>query len=355
MARLGSGMGNLRDSPLAAELLEELPIGVIVVDADGKVVLYNRHEERMAQRSRANVVGRSFFTEVAPCMRVRELAEPFERGIAEGRLHEDLELSFPFPFHERPRDVVVRLRSRLLDGKPHGVFFLQDVSASRVVERTRASLTELSVHDLKNPLTAAIVNLEFIAEEVQGGTETHGAAEDGLVAARRLQRMLGNMLDLNRLQTGEMPVVRRRGDARELLRAVAHESRMLARGAGVELDISAEDSLEAPFDEQIMRRALDNLVDNAIRMTPPGGRVRLEGRREGEGVALCVIDEGPGVPAPMRGMIFEPRTRLDDTPGLNRGLGLTFVRLAVLAHGGRVTVDDAPKRGAVFAMVIPAG
>lgn len=347
-------MGNLRDSPLAADLLEELPMGVIVVDAEGKVVLFNRYEERMAQRRREDVVGRSFFTEVAPSMRLRELAEPFARGIDEGGLHQDLELSFPFPFHERPRDVLVRLRPQLLDGKLHGVFFLEDVSASRAVERTRARLTELLVHDLKNPLAVAAGNLELIADELEPGSPTHEAAADGLLATERLRHMLGTMLDLNRLQTGEMPIVRRPSDARQLLEAVAEESRILARSAGVEIDVSADEGVLAPFDEHIMRRALDNLVDNAIRMSPEGGRVRLEGRRDADAITLRVIDEGPGVPAAMRDVIFEPHARLEQTPGMNVGLGLTFVRLAARAHGGRVTIGDAPKRGAMFSMVIPA-
>jgi signal transduction histidine kinase len=102
---------------------------------------------------------------------------------------------------------------------------------------------------------------------------------------------------------------------------------------------------------------LDNLLSNAIEHSPQGGVVRVAVSLCDEGIEFAVSDQGPGVPPEFRERIFEKFQRLENrksVPGANRGLGLTFCRLAVEAHGGTIWVDDAPLGGALFRALLPA-
>jgi signal transduction histidine kinase len=110
-------------------------------------------------------------------------------------------------------------------------------------------------------------------------------------------------------------------------------------------------------DGAVLRRVLDNLLSNAIEHSPQGGVVRVAVAPCEEGIEISVSDQGSGVPPEHREKIFEKFQRLESrksVPGANRGLGLTFCRLAVEAHGGTIWVDDAPGGGALFRALLPA-
>lgn len=188
--------------------------------------------------------------------------------------------------------------------------------------------------------------------------ESKAALVDATGAATRLRRMLGNLLDITKLETGTMVLDRRPHDAATLLGAVARAARGVAREQGVTVLVEPVlDSLPAQFDHQVVRRALDNLVDNALRYAPKGSAVRLHGRLEQEMLVLEVADDGPGIPDELRERIFEAYARLAPPEGssdFNHGLGLTFVRLAAFAHGGTASVASGPGRGSVFRITLPA-
>src|SRR4051812_4256284 len=116
-------------------------------------------------------------------------------------------MSFPFPFNERPRDVKVRLCSFDVGDQPYGFLLIEDTSLRRSVDRMREQLQNLLVHDLKNPLAAISMNLEFLQslDTVRDLPDAAEALTDALGAARRLNRMTVNLLDISRLETASMP------------------------------------------------------------------------------------------------------------------------------------------------------
>src|SRR5206468_723530 len=110
-------------------------------------------------------------------------------------------------------------------------------------------------------------------------------------------------------------------------------------------------------DPGVLRRVIDNLVANAVEHSPAGSSITLAVRAREEGLEISVADQGSGIPEAHREKIFEKFTRLElREAGLvgNRGLGLTFCRLAVEAHGGTIWVDEAPGGGACFRLLLPA-
>lgn len=340
-------------------LFEQLPVGVVLLDDAGRVVHYNRYEEQLAGRKREAVLGKEFFREVAPCMNVRELGGRFYAEIGRRTLGVQLEFAFPFP-HSQPRDVMVRMTSFDVEGRPYGCLLIEDVSAKRSVERMKETLSSLLVHDLKNPLAVAMTNVGILRDidAVTADPDAREALEGALRAGRRLQRMIHNLLDVARLESPTMPLARAPADVTSIARAAIDEQRPIAQLRGVRLELHAPDRpVMATVDDDVLRRAIDNLVENGARYARAKVDVRVDDDGAG-GVRVTVDDDGPGIPPEVRERVFEKWVQVvDEQRGprqrMNQGLGLTFVQLAMRAHGGSVEVDASPTGGCRFVVTLP--
>ncbi len=331
-------------------------MGVVVLDAERRVVMFNAYEAKLAGRTSEEVVGRDFFTEVAPCMRVRELAAPFDAGIGGAPLNVDLRFEFPFPFVPKPREAVVRLRSFLHEGEPHGLVYIEDVGARLTLDRVQRRFAELVAHDMRSPLMIIGASLEFIESSVAPVPDLAEAFEDARMASGRIQHMITDLLDLSALQSQTLLLDRTDFDLFVCAEAVVRPMRRLAARRDVELAVKPGEPVRVFADERLVQRALSNLIDNAIRHAPSGSTVSVRAANEADGAVLEVADRGPGVPEGMRATIFEPYVQLDrdrSTRG-SRGLGLSFVRQALAAHGGTAAVTGAPEGGALFRLCFPA-
>jgi photoactive yellow protein len=336
-------------------LVDELPLGVVVLDRHGVVVHYNRYEAEVARRSPDRVIGRSFFTEVAPCTNIRELGGTFHDCIGKRPLNVRLDFSFPFPFADKPRDVRIALTSFEDAGEPYGCLFIEDVSHERAVERMRETLGELLVHDMKNPLAVLHANLSLLRAKAKGDERVE-LLDMALEAGRRLDRMVLNLLDITRLESPAFPLRRERIDARALVETVVRDVGPLGRERAVALAPEVPDHpVAAVLDADVVRRALDNLVENAVRFARRFVRVRVAA--EADRVRFDVADDGPGIAPELRERIFD---KYADASGAttfatrhNRGLGLTFVRLAARAHAGDVEVESEPGKGTSFVLTLP--
>ncbi|MDB4931526.1 MAG: histidine kinase [Myxococcaceae bacterium] len=334
---------------LVSSLFDSLPVGLIALDRGGRVVIYNQAEEHLANRKRADVLGREFFIEVAPCMNVQELAGEFYRRVGKGPFERRMEFSFPFPVLAEPRDVAVTLRSFEAEGEPFGCLIVEDISLRRSVERMKETLAALLVHDLKNPLAVVAGNLGLLSDDpgLAALPYAREALRDSEEATGRLHRMVLNLLDITRLETAGMALRRRDFRARDLLEAVVRSGHLPA--AQHRFEVEADPTLALCGDEDVLRRALDNLVDNARRYAR--GRVVLRARADGATVTFEVEDDGPGVPPEMRARVFD-RYASGSAGRTNFGLGLTFVALAARAHGGAVEVDSGEGGGARFRLTV---
>lgn len=342
-----------------ARLLEEMPIGVVVIDAHGRVVLYNAYEEKLARRRRETVLGRSFFEEIAPCLNARSMRERVLAGIAGGALDLDEELSFDFRFFEAPRDVHLRGRTFVDGGEPFGILLLEDIGERRALERLRASLGTLLVRDMKSPLRAALAQLTLVERELRDPPELALTVHETRRSLARIEAMVSGLLEVARLETGTLPVTRVPVDPAQVLGDVAHDLSVAAKERGVALvNESESDELEeVAMDATLVRRALGHLGENALRHAR--SRVRLRVRTDGARAIFEVEDDGPGVPEEARAALFEGAPTGEEVrlaaPDVGLGVGLPFARLVAREHGGELLVRSAPGGGAVFALSVVRG
>lgn len=340
-------------STALAALFDLLPVGVVLLDANGVVRAFNAHEERQAGRHRERVVGRDFFEEIAPCLNVRELAESFRAGVRAGDLDERVDTSFPFPFAEEPREVIVRLRSFIADDEPHGLVTIEDVAHRRALDGVRESLASALQHDLANSLMVINGVLQLVGDERLQGGGRRAALDDGLAASRALSRTLRGLFDLTRLETGMLVIRPRVTDVAELLRGVR-----TATDPETTIVIMAEgEPAVASIDRDLVLRSVENLVDNAVRRSLRDPRVTLQLIGESDRVVIDVIDNGAPIPEERHEAIFDKYGRVSGVAGLrgaNHGLGLTFARLVARAHGGDLSIHLGPRgTGAIFRLALP--
>jgi two-component system, sensor histidine kinase and response regulator len=227
-------------------------------------------------------------------------------------------------------------------------------------KRQNEELAELIVHDLRNPLASILANLQFTLASGQLVGEPNEALKDSVHASEALHRMILNLLDMSRsddaglrVLTGDTDILR---IAREVRDQVHHRSQQDGKTVVV---AAGHPSIYLKADATLLRRVVENLIDNSIKYTPSGGTITLElSQPDGGGVVLKVRDQGPGVPEAYRESVFDKYAQLDrDTARRarsSRGLGLAFCRLAVEAHGGRIWIEDNQPRGAVFCVSLPA-
>lgn len=172
----------------------------------------------------------------------------------------------------------------------------------------------------------------------------------------RLERLVQDVVDLARLGAKEFRLEPRDADLAGVVRAAGAAHAAQAQAAGLRLDVEAPDGLAARTDPDRVRQVISNLVENALRVTPSGGAIRVAAVPDRAGVRIAVEDSGPGIPPEHLPHVFE-RSYLWKAVGGERevgtGLGLAIVRELVTALGGRVDVASEPGRGTAFRLWLP--
>jgi signal transduction histidine kinase len=215
-------------------------------------------------------------------------------------------------------------------------------------------LSSFVVHDLKNPVNSLDLHAQLLLRQADLPPRARDSVLHIRSEARSLLRLILNLLDISKSEEGRLAPKLGPVALDALCAEIADAFTMRAQAARVELKRELlVDSVIA--DEDLLRRVLENLLDNGLRHAPSGSTLTLSARRNGTGVELRVADRGRGVPPEQRDKIFEPFVQ-GSTEALltrsGRGLGLTFCRLAVRAHGGNIWVEDATP-GAAFCFSLP--
>jgi len=333
--------------------------GLIVLDPAGMVVHANEVACAILEVERGEIIGQRFddlASRHPHYLRLRAavrdfLARPEREGdrveitlFLRGRDHHFL--LRPTPFHTR-------------DGAPAGLILaLQDVTYLRDQEAHREALVATLSHELRTPITSLSMAQELLLRDGAGWNEEQ---RNLLATVRedvtRLQDVAQRLLDLSRARAMTIALERRSVDLHGIVARVIRIFSLQAREKSIELRAAlAESGLTITGDETKLTWAVSNLLSNALRYTPAGGRVEVEVTPEDGSVRVAVSDTGPGIPHEQRERIFERFAQASEGGEIgSAGLGLAIVRDIVQAHGGRIHLESAVGRGSRFVLEIPRG
>jgi two-component system sensor histidine kinase KdpD len=245
----------------------------------------------------------------------------------------------------------VALESRRLQAEAAGA------AALAKANELRTALLAAVSHDLRTPLASIKASAtSLLSEDVSfDPTATRDLLETIDDEADRLNRLVGNLLDMSRLQTGALVVQARTVGLEEVVGSAISELPALQHAAVPDIDVDVADSLPpVEVDPVLLERALVNIVGNALTFSPPGERVRIQAGAVDGRVELRIIDRGRGIPVAERERAFLPFQRLGDHPnGAGVGLGLAVAKGFIEAMNGDLTVDDTPGGGCTVLISLP--
>jgi signal transduction histidine kinase len=226
------------------------------------------------------------------------------------------------------------------------------------LEQAREQLTHMIIHDLRNPLSSMMSSLELIQASVLHGAESMPLDQVFAVAmrsGRRLYLLIDSLLDLARLEEGQANLARQMIDVGKMLNEILEQIRPVATAHQLQLECRTPDELPSLWgDQDLLQRVVLNLLDNAIKFTPPGGAVRRAVEPSGaDALRFAVSDTGIGIDPEYHDRIFERFARVNNSEIQGTGLGLALCKLAVEAHGGRIWVESVAEEGSIFKFVLP--
>lgn len=224
------------------------------------------------------------------------------------------------------------------------------------LSNARKEAVEVVAHDLKNPLSSMKMSLELLQDELANDPREDVAM--GFEIAKRsissMQRLIDDQLDHTKIESGQLVLDKRLANVTELLRDAEMRFRPLMEGKGITFASSIDRALYAELDVSRMEQVLSNLLGNALKFTPTGGLVQLNGTRRDGYIIMCVKDTGPGLSQDALGHIFERYWQVKEQAKKGTGLGLAIAKGIVEAHGGDLKASSEVGRGSEFTVKVRA-
>ena len=328
-----------------AIVLESMSDAIFVVDGEGRVTMTNKSAEKVLQVPRDKSSGRHFIEVVRDheidallqqCLKTRTQ----QTGVIELRSKRQLLGVIATPFQEDSGCLLL----------------IQDLTELRRVETVRRDFIANLSHELRTP----IASIKALGETLHdGAVEQPSVARDFLekinLEVDRLAQMVQEMGELSRIESGEAPLQKTPVNVAEVVDRAAGRLKAQADRAGLRLETQvATDLPRVPADEARIEQVLVNLIHNAIKFTPSGGRITVSAKADGGNLVVAVSDTGVGISEDDLPRVFERFYKADRArAGGGTGLGLAIARHVVEAHGGRIRVESVEGRGATFSFALP--
>ena len=339
-------------------ILDTAPSLIMVLNAEGEIVRFNRACEQLSGMSMHEVAGQ-------PIWELPFLLDQDRAGIRENipRLAAatvPMKLDRTWIDQNGARHVIA-WTVMALRGQSGTTSYLigigADVTMARELERLKSQFISMVSHELRTPLTSIRASMQLlIAEDMTGNDDADRLVGVALSNADRLIRIVNDILDMSKIEAGEMMVSPRLTRLQPIIEDSVKSIEALARDAGVTIVQSHNGVGEVLADPDRTIQILVNLLSNAVKHAPSGSKVEVTTAHEGGVAAIAVRDHGPGIPSHKVDFIFEPFTQLDssDTRRIaGTGLGLTIARALAEKQGGGIRVSSREGEGATFTLTLP--
>jgi PAS domain S-box-containing protein len=351
---------------LRGEMIANMGEGVCLVTTDNqRIVFANPSLERMLGYRAGELIGRRAGEVMQPPDLTTE--EEAEREVATRQLQETGQCTYEGRRVRRDGTTIwSRTTTTTFEHPRYGsvwVAVMQDATeerraqeASDELERAKSEFLGSVSHELRTPLTSILGYAALLREDTEGVVDAGDHIEVIERNAGRQLRLVEDLLSIARIQAGEFEVHRRPLDLAELVRLGVEAMRPAAKKAGLRLELDCAGPARVLGDADRLDQVLANLLANAIKFTPAGGRVEVRLATTPEQATLTVSDDGPGIEPQERARLFDRLFRGEDVKRLQvsgAGLGLSIARSIVEAHDGTIEVRSEPGGGATFEIALP--
>lgn len=346
VAQLGQTIHILTDERnRSAAILGSMVEGVAVVGGDERILYCNQAFEQILELPQGSSQGKK----LVEGLRQAELVSAVRQVLSGGdEVNGEVEVGTV-----RPRSFSVTAAPVRATGTSSAVLVLHDITELRRLERVRRDFVANVSHEFKTPLTA----IQGFAETLLGGALDDKANRGRFMEiirehAQRLARLTDDLLKLSRIEAGRLDLESRPVNVATLVNGCVETARLQAESKGIRIAVELPGGLPAVRGDAVqLGEVLQNLVDNALQYTPPGGRIDVTAYSNGHEVIFTVADTGIGIPESDLERIFERFYRVDAARSREAGgtgLGLSIARHIVDAHGGRIWVESAVGQGSRF-------
>jgi PAS domain S-box-containing protein len=351
---------------LRGEMIANMGEGACLVTTDNqRIVFSNPSLEKMLGYGPGELIGRRAVDVMRPADLTPE--EEAERADATRRLQEQGYCTYEGRRARRDGTTIwCRTTTTTFEHPRYGSVWVavqQDVTEERrareaaaELERAKSEFLSSVSHELRTPLTSILGYAALLREDTEGVVDADDHIEVIERNAGRQLRLVEDLLSIARIQAGEFEVHRLPIDLAEVVRLGVEAMRPAAEEAGLRLELECEGPVRTLGDADRLHQVLANLLANAIKFTPRGGRIEVRLSSTPEEAVLTVSDDGPGIQPEDRARLFERLFRGDDVKRLQvsgAGLGLAIARSIVEAHDGTIEVRTEPGEGATFELTLP--
>jgi len=336
-------------------VLSSIPSGVLVTDRDNRVIMINNPARRLLPLSTGDPMDRL----VWEIIESEDIATYVREALDEDRGASMLD----FPIQRQDRSIILSCGVLALVDRGSivgNMIYIEDVTEDREEDarlkraESLASLTTLAAgvaHEIKNPLASMGIHLQLLRRQLNKDGEPPPQLGDSLTVLEEEVERLNNIVSDYLFAVRPQNARPMKANLNELIRELIQLLRYEMEKARVRvLPVLSESIPPMPLDEGAIKRALLNLIKNAIIAMPNGGELSLKTYREQESVIIAVSDTGEGIPEELQGKIFEPFFTTRDT---GSGLGLTVVYKVIKEHGGDLHMNSYPGRGSTFRITLP--
>ena len=347
-----------RQQARLSQIFDSTSDGIMLVSSTGEVLWANRRAAQIFDTTPDALSGGSLVDTVRTACEGRpEMAEALEKFLTTRASGEgDLALTVgerTVHWIGQPTDDGPLLRGFTIT--------FQDVTREREISRMKSDFVSFAAHQLRTPLSGIKWMLELAAEEPGLSPALSSCIADAASSASRLVAMVGDLLDVSRLESGLIASNARDTDLADLTRSVLADlaPQITQKRHEVSVAIAPEaEHASVLIDDQLLRQAMANLVSNAVKYTPPGGEIAVSLELENGRASWRVRDNGIGIPERAKANIFEKFYRADNATAVDangRGIGLYMVRLIITRFGGRLHWTSEEGRGTTFGFTLPLG
>jgi PAS domain S-box-containing protein len=334
------------------ELFENASDAIFVCDTVGRLRQVNRAFVKLTGHPRDTIEGKDLGTFLAPTTPTR--AEGLHERSLHAAEHATTEVHL---LSTAGRTTVLDVTTRPIfsDGVVSGFQAIgRDVTERRQIEQMKADFLAMITHDMKNPVGIIVGYAEILLDDSGVASEFREMLVSIDASARGLLQLILNFLDLSKIEAGALRLHRVQTCINDVLRQVVRYQSPLARAKGIEVIEQLGQVPAVQVDHVQMDRVFGNLLGNAIKFTPPGGRVSIHTARQNGQVEVRISDTGPGIAPEQIPQLFGKYQRLSPAPQTEgTGLGLFIAKSMVDAHGGVVRVESTPNHGATFIVSLP--